>query len=87
MITFLNDKDDAQLRESFYRNIVSVVTFIGWPSPQILMPLLQQVGFWHTCSTSMLWVEVPVDVFVSARVPVRELLRHLLRAIGSVLAA
>ncbi len=43
MITFLNDKDDAQLRDSFYRNIVSVVAYIGWPSTQIIVPLLQQV--------------------------------------------
>ncbi len=43
MITFLNDKDDAQLRDSFYRNIVDVVAYIGWPSTQIIIPLLQQV--------------------------------------------
>ncbi len=42
MITFLNDKDDAQLRDSFYRNIVKVVAYIGWPSTQIIVPLLQQ---------------------------------------------
>ncbi len=42
MITFLNDKEDPQLRASFYENLVGVATFIGWQSSQIISPLLQQ---------------------------------------------
>ena len=42
MITFLNDKEDAQLRESFYENIVGVAAFVGWQCSPILLPLLQQ---------------------------------------------
>ena len=29
MITFLNDKEDPQLRLSFYENIVGVAAFVG----------------------------------------------------------
>ncbi len=29
MITFLNDKEDAQLRLSFYENIIGVAAFVG----------------------------------------------------------
>ncbi len=42
MITFLNDKEDAQLRLSFYENIVGVAAFVGWQCSPILLPLLQQ---------------------------------------------
>ena len=42
MITFLNDKEDAQLRDSFYENIVGVAAFVGWQCSPILLPLLQQ---------------------------------------------
>jgi len=42
MITFLNDKDDAQLRDSFYRSVAAVAAYVGWPSPQIIVPLLLQ---------------------------------------------
>ena len=42
MITFLNDKEDAQLRSSFYENIVGVAAFVGWQCSPILLPLLQQ---------------------------------------------
>lgn len=42
MITFLNDKDDAQLRIAFYQNIVGVAAFVGWQCSPILLPLLQQ---------------------------------------------
>ena len=42
MITFLNDKEDARLRDSFYENIVGVSAFIGWQCSPILKPLLQQ---------------------------------------------
>ena len=42
MITFLNDKEDAQLRASFYENIVGVAAFVGWQCSPILLPLLQQ---------------------------------------------
>ncbi|XP_063233284.1 phosphoinositide 3-kinase regulatory subunit 4 isoform X2 [Bacillus rossius redtenbacheri] len=42
MITFLNDKDDKQLRGSFFDCIVGVAAYVGWHSSPILMPLLQQ---------------------------------------------
>ena len=42
MITFLNDKEDAQLRASFYENIVGVAAFVGWQCSPMLLPLLQQ---------------------------------------------
>ncbi|BES89107.1 phosphoinositide 3-kinase regulatory subunit [Nesidiocoris tenuis] len=42
MITFLNDKDDKQLRGSFFDCIVGVAAFIGVHSSPILSPLLQQ---------------------------------------------
>ena len=45
MITFLNDKDDAHIRNSFYENIVGVAAYVGWQSSVILIPLLQQVGW------------------------------------------
>ena len=47
MITFLNDKEDAQLRNSFYENIVGVATYVGWQCSLILQPLLQQVCIVH----------------------------------------
>jgi phosphoinositide-3-kinase regulatory subunit 4 len=51
MITFLNDKEDAQLRDSFYENIVGVATYVGWQCSLILLPLLQQVCI-SSCSPS-----------------------------------
>ncbi|KAL1124299.1 hypothetical protein AAG570_002067 [Ranatra chinensis] len=42
MITFLNDKDDKQLRGSFFDCIVGVAAYIGVHSSPILLPLLQQ---------------------------------------------
>ncbi|XP_044003488.1 phosphoinositide 3-kinase regulatory subunit 4 isoform X2 [Aphidius gifuensis] len=42
IITFLNDKDDKQLRSSFFDCIVGVAAYVGWHSSPILMPLLQQ---------------------------------------------
>lgn len=42
VITFLNDKDDKQLRGSFYECIVSVAAYVGWHCSPILMPLLLQ---------------------------------------------
>lgn len=42
IITFLNDKDDKQLRGSFFDCIVGVAAYVGWHSSPILMPLLQQ---------------------------------------------
>ncbi|KAK0078672.1 hypothetical protein PV325_002204 [Microctonus aethiopoides] len=42
VITFLNDKEDKQLRGSFYECIVGVAAYVGWHSSPILMPLLQQ---------------------------------------------
>lgn len=44
MITFLNDKDDKNLRGSFFDCIVGVVGYVGWKCSEILIPLLQQ-GF------------------------------------------
>jgi phosphoinositide-3-kinase regulatory subunit 4 len=42
IITFLNDKDDKQLRGSFFECIVGVAAYVGWHCSPILMPLLQQ---------------------------------------------
>ncbi|CAB4056384.1 PIK3R4 [Lepeophtheirus salmonis] len=42
MITFLNDKEDSQLRRSFYENIVGVASYVGNQCSPILLPLLQQ---------------------------------------------
>ena len=42
MITFLNDKTDAQLRHAFFDNIAGVAAFVGWQCSPILKPLLQQ---------------------------------------------
>lgn len=44
MITFLNDKEDRELRGSFFDCIVGVAAYIGWHSSSILTPLLLQVG-------------------------------------------
>ena len=42
MITFLNDKEDSQLRFCFYDNIAGVASFVGWHCSSILKPLLEQ---------------------------------------------
>ena len=42
MITFLNDKEDSQLRFCFYDNIAGVASFVGWQCSPILRPLLEQ---------------------------------------------
>jgi phosphoinositide-3-kinase regulatory subunit 4 len=42
MITFLNDKEDSQLRYCFFDNIAGVAAFVGWQCSAILKPLLQQ---------------------------------------------
>ncbi|CAH1967764.1 unnamed protein product [Acanthoscelides obtectus] len=42
MITFLNDKEDKELRGSFFDCIVGVAVFIGWHCSSILTPLLLQ---------------------------------------------
>lgn len=42
IITFLNDKDDKELRCSFFECIVDVAAYVGWHCSPILMPLLQQ---------------------------------------------
>ncbi|KAJ9580221.1 hypothetical protein L9F63_004121 [Diploptera punctata] len=42
MITFLNDKDDKQLRATFFKCIIGVTAYVGWQSSPILTPLLQQ---------------------------------------------
>lgn len=43
MITFLNDKEDTNLRGTFFDCIVGVAAFVGWQCSDILIPLLQQV--------------------------------------------
>lgn len=43
MITFLNDKEDTNLRGSFFDCIVGVAAYVGWQCSDILTPLLQQV--------------------------------------------
>ena len=42
MITFLNDKQNWQLRASFFTSLVRIATYIGWQSSHILKTLLQQ---------------------------------------------
>ncbi|KAF6034485.1 PIK3R4 [Bugula neritina] len=42
MITFLNDKQDWQLRAEFFRCVVGVASYIGWQSTTVLKPLLEQ---------------------------------------------
>lgn len=44
MITFLNDKEDKQLRGSFFDCIVGVAAYVGCHASPIIFPLLQQVG-------------------------------------------
>ena len=43
MITFLNDKQDWQLRGAFFDSIVGVAAYFGWHSLVMLRPLLEQV--------------------------------------------
>lgn len=42
MITFLNDKEDKQLRGSFFDCIVGVAAYVGCHASPIIFPLLQQ---------------------------------------------
>ncbi|CAH1115369.1 unnamed protein product [Psylliodes chrysocephalus] len=42
MITFLNDKEDKELRGTFFDCIVGVAAYIGWHCSGILTPLLLQ---------------------------------------------
>ncbi|XP_074626549.1 phosphoinositide 3-kinase regulatory subunit 4-like [Acropora palmata] len=42
MITFLNDKQDWQLRGAFFDSIVGVAAYVGWHSFVMLRPLLEQ---------------------------------------------
>ncbi|XP_044166788.1 LOW QUALITY PROTEIN: phosphoinositide 3-kinase regulatory subunit 4-like [Acropora millepora] len=42
MITFLNDKQDWQLRGAFFDSIVGVAAYVGWHSLVMLRPLLEQ---------------------------------------------
>lgn len=42
MITFLNDKQDKNLRGAFYDCIIGVSAYVGWQCSGILSPLLQQ---------------------------------------------
>lgn len=42
VITFLNDKEDKNLRGTFYDCIVGIATYVGWHCSLILIPLLQQ---------------------------------------------
>ncbi|XP_017771764.1 PREDICTED: phosphoinositide 3-kinase regulatory subunit 4 [Nicrophorus vespilloides] len=48
MITFLNDKQDKELRGTFYDCIVGVAAFIGWQCSSIITPLLLQ-GLTDSC--------------------------------------
>lgn len=45
MITFLNDKEDKELRGSFFDCIIGVAAYVGWQSSTILSPLLLQVSY------------------------------------------
>ncbi|CRK88989.1 CLUMA_CG002618, isoform A [Clunio marinus] len=47
IITFLNDKEDKNLRGTFFDCIVGIAAFVGWHCSPILIPLLQQ-GFSDT---------------------------------------
>ena len=47
IITFLNDKQDWQLRAAFFDSIVGVAVYIGWHCLSIVKPLLQQVLFYY----------------------------------------
>ncbi|CAG2109793.1 unnamed protein product, partial [Medioppia subpectinata] len=42
IITFLNDKNDFQLRASFFDNIIVIASYLGSQCSTILQPLLQQ---------------------------------------------
>lgn len=42
LITFLNDKDDFQLRIAFFQCVPAVASFIGWQAAPLLIPLLKQ---------------------------------------------
>uniref|UniRef100_H2Z3A5 non-specific serine/threonine protein kinase n=1 Tax=Ciona savignyi TaxID=51511 RepID=H2Z3A5_CIOSA len=42
MITFLNDKQDWQLRSAFFKSLLPLASYIGWQSAKFLKPLLQQ---------------------------------------------
>ncbi|XP_053669300.1 phosphoinositide 3-kinase regulatory subunit 4 [Anopheles marshallii] len=42
MITFLNDKEDRNLRGAFFDCIVGVASYVGWHCAPMLLPLLQQ---------------------------------------------
>lgn len=44
MITFLNDKEDVELRALFYDCVVEVASYIGCYCSIILTPLLLQVN-------------------------------------------
>lgn len=47
LITFLNDKNDKQLRGSFFDCLVGVVSYVGVYSSAVVTPLLQQVHTLH----------------------------------------
>lgn len=42
LITFLNDKDDWNLRAAFFKCVPGVAAFIGWHAAPLLIPLLKQ---------------------------------------------
>lgn len=52
MITFLNDKQDWQLRGAFFDSIVGVAAYVGWQSLVMLRPLLEQV---RNCCQRPFW--------------------------------
>ena len=45
IVTFLNDKNDYQLRACFFDNVVPIAAFLGPVNSLVLRPLLQQ-GLW-----------------------------------------
>ena len=49
LITFLNDKDDMQLRVAFFKCVPAVAAFIGWHAAPLLIPLLKQVNPTFNC--------------------------------------
>ncbi len=43
LITFLNDKEDKELRMAFFQSVSSVAAFIGWHAAPLIIPVLKQV--------------------------------------------
>ena len=56
MITFLNDKQDWQLRGAFFDSIVGVAAYVGWRSLVMLRLLLEQVTSWYLKVWILAWI-------------------------------